>query len=749
MFPAYFWKLLRYSLFLGALPIIVFGFFSYYHASSALQKKVNEGNLQVLSQTQMSVEQLLYTVDYAATQLISSGLTSIALNEVTSYQQAEILRDLSYELHRLQFVEFGMSNASLVNMDYGWKISNDGFELLSDARDREMILDYGGRASYSFWEQREKEVDFVKKLPSMLNAKSPKGLLILEIPNKKFADLISKQSLLGEVTILDPGFREIASANIEGIDQGILERLRENKDIQQGSLKVKVGGKGQIVTYIRSSYNGWTYVSVIPFVEISRESRSIGWFTLFTCIAIIAFTAVTAYWMSGRIYSPIRRIYEAALSVNRKESSEYDARDELGYINTRLRQLSINEAQMEEQIRRQLSQLKAFFVQRLFLRQITRVELHDKLGVYGFPKTWKRLSVLTLQIDTLEGTSYKEIDYELLTFAIGNIIEDLVPEGQRLNPISMDSSQVVVIFDDKPMESEFRKELWLIAEKIKSHVKQFLKIDISVGISRPYQDLLKTPDAYEESLTALQHRIRLGVGLILFIDEISNLDKGATLYPRMAEKTLLDAVRSGNREEARASLNEFITEVLSKEPSPQEYQLVLGELLAHLVELLHGTGRTVGQVFGERSILEHLFTKRTSEEIRRWLYDTVIMPVMDVLDQYRSIQGVNIAESVIQMIHEEYGTDLELETCAARLNFHPVYVGRVFRKETGLSFSDYLSKYRLNQAKNLLKETDMKISEIAEHLSYQSSATFIRYFRKIEGLTPGQYREKHALQDYR
>ncbi|TBL78520.1 hypothetical protein [Paenibacillus thalictri] len=39
MFPAYFWKLLRYSFFLGAVPIIVLGFFSYYKASDALQKK--------------------------------------------------------------------------------------------------------------------------------------------------------------------------------------------------------------------------------------------------------------------------------------------------------------------------------------------------------------------------------------------------------------------------------------------------------------------------------------------------------------------------------------------------------------------------------------------------------------------------------------------------------------------------------------------------------------------------------------
>ena len=50
--------------------------------------------------------------------------------------------------------------------------------------------------------------------------------------------------------------------------------------------------------------------------------------------------------------------------------------------------------------------------------------------------------------------------------------------------------------------------------------------------------------------------------------------------------------------------------------------------------------------------------------------------------------------------------------------------------------------YRMDMAKKWLKETDMKIAEIAERLQYNNSANFIRSFRKIEGTTPGKYREE-------
>jgi two-component system response regulator YesN len=84
-----------------------------------------------------------------------------------------------------------------------------------------------------------------------------------------------------------------------------------------------------------------------------------------------------------------------------------------------------------------------------------------------------------------------------------------------------------------------------------------------------------------------------------------------------------------------------------------------------------------------------------------------------------------------------------LEECASRLNYHPVYVSRILKKETGLSFSEYLSRFRMSMAKKWLTDTEMRVSEIANRLNYTNSSTFIRYFNKSEGITPGQYRKAH------
>jgi YesN/AraC family two-component response regulator len=121
----------------------------------------------------------------------------------------------------------------------------------------------------------------------------------------------------------------------------------------------------------------------------------------------------------------------------------------------------------------------------------------------------------------------------------------------------------------------------------------------------------------------------------------------------------------------------------------------------------------------------------------------VMLPFLNHLEHKLEQQYQSISSQIIHLIETGFGTDLTLEVCARRMNYSPNYLTKVFRKETGVNFSDYLADYRMKMAKRWLIDTDMKISEIAEKLKYNTPANFIRYFRKMEGTTPGQYRENY------
>ena len=93
-------------------------------------------------------------------------------------------------------------------------------------------------------------------------------------------------------------------------------------------------------------------------------------------------------------------------------------------------------------------------------------------------------------------------------------------------------------------------------------------------------------------------------------------------------------------------------------------------------------------------------------------------------------------------IGEHQTEDLSLGQVAHAVNMSSFYFCKLFRKATGLNFTDYLSRLRIEKAKNLLLNPNLRISEIAYKVGFQSLTHFNRVFKKIAGESPTKFREK-------
>lgn len=96
----------------------------------------------------------------------------------------------------------------------------------------------------------------------------------------------------------------------------------------------------------------------------------------------------------------------------------------------------------------------------------------------------------------------------------------------------------------------------------------------------------------------------------------------------------------------------------------------------------------------------------------------------------------------IQYLRDHYAENIQLAALAALEGYNPTYYSEWFKKTTGLAPSAYLRKLRLDEAKNLLTETDLSILHIAQQVGYEHHASLTRLFREHEQLTPAAYRQK-------
>ena len=96
----------------------------------------------------------------------------------------------------------------------------------------------------------------------------------------------------------------------------------------------------------------------------------------------------------------------------------------------------------------------------------------------------------------------------------------------------------------------------------------------------------------------------------------------------------------------------------------------------------------------------------------------------------------------LEYIHAHFNENISLSDVADQLYLSPEYFSRLFKEVTGGNFSIYLINYRLNEAKNLLINTDLRITDISFRIGYNNHSYFSRLYKKYMGMTPEEERKK-------
>lgn len=114
-------KILIYSLLLGSFPTILIGFFSYFIAAKDVEEKVNEGNMHLLNQTRMRVEQVLDSMQRTALQFENSSLLKSVMDSKLSGQDFIKVRELTKEMFNLQ-TQTILNQVYVVNLKHEWVV---------------------------------------------------------------------------------------------------------------------------------------------------------------------------------------------------------------------------------------------------------------------------------------------------------------------------------------------------------------------------------------------------------------------------------------------------------------------------------------------------------------------------------------------------------------------------------------------------------------------------------------------------
>ena len=165
------------------------------------------------------------------------------------------------------------------------------------------------------------------------------------------------------------------------------------------------------------------------------------------------------------------------------------------------------------------------------------------------------------------------------------------------------------------------------------------------------------------------------------------------------------------------------------------------ELTVRLEQKVVATGGA-GRKFNQKeNSVQKLQELKSREEIGRWLWEQT-REISRNVGSAREKPSESVMEKAKEYIRENFQKDLTLDEVSKVVDISPYYFSKLFKQETGENFIEYLTKVRMKNAEELLKDSSYSIKEICTASGYGDPNYFSRIFKKYEGVTPSEYRER-------
>lgn len=313
--------------------------------------------------------------------------------------------------------------------------------------------------------------------------------------------------------------------------------------------------------------------------------------------------------------------------------------------------------------------------------------------------------------------------YTLETFAIGNVLNDVLSEYER-TVFFKDSQNRWIILTGID-------NVYELAQSIYYNIKNYQKFDVAIGIS-------ERMNYFEEIYSAYQNAMK--VFRIQTLSDNSDLNcdfSSSESNGYMSAEQMASLLFKQDEEAMARAVQHFVRDtVMLAETKGREDVIrnVLNYISQIHVSLSEITKKELEEI--PMSIWEAVDDCKTIEEYQK-LLTTYFRKLSSDLFAPKTNAYV---ERAIEKIRGSYMEGITLNEVANDLLIHPVWLSQVFKKETGKTFTEYLLDLRINRAKVLLRETSMKIYEIALEVGYQDLQHFGSLFKKKTGETPKEFR---------
>lgn len=754
------------------------GSYGYYQSISIIKNEVNKAHQASLLQFQKIVDEKIKSMERTCSEINLNRRNTSLMNSETSLDPIhkitamQLMKDINAHNVANDWIEdifiYYKNNAFVLTSRTKYNLSefyqfHDIFQNMSYEEFIELIDGNHNREYLTLAQTKEngekiKQTLFIQSLPMGSRDDSLATIIITINQDKLYQMLINANWMNeGQAFIINDDNVVVAQT-----DAMMLPPSIQYDKLVAYNQYIDRDGESIVVSHVDSEATGWKYIFLVPKNIYLKKLLYMKNIIIITIMACLVIGTIIAYWLSKRNYRPLSRTIKSIEKIKastkwKKEDNEYQ------YIEKLVKKLSDEYQDSNSQLNKQKKIMKNNYLIKLLkgkynLQDQEIEQLKKKLDINFLFENFTVVAFRVeeyISVDTevdLNNGSFNKI--ALTLFVIKNVVEELltIQQHQQCYVIEVDEMLIAIIDFGRSEERSLRIDLLQRIQEAKEFFENKMGIYLTMGISGIHKEAIHISDAYKQALEAIEYRILVGDKRIIEYDKIEyGEDAVHACYDFILdEQKFINAIKVNDFKSAKQVLdtifkNNFVRSIPIELAKRRMMSIV--DLMTHAVQELDLGDKQDGskQVdIDKQQQIDLLLQCQTVNQLQQEM-NRILIQIDESLQNYKELNEHSVLKRIKAFIKKEYSNfDMNVGFVADEFQMDATYLSRVMKKDIGKSMLEFIHDVRLSEAKKLIQETDLSIKEIGEKVGYINPQTFIRVFKKYEGITPGKYKELHS-----
>ncbi len=765
--------LITYSL-LTLIVSLIIGVMGFYYFSRNYNKSIEQLDRKLLEHVRGNIEELVLN----KTSKVYLDLTDAVLGESVLYffnyplygnyfnvanahQSLQKLVNTNPDLIQSIFVYYRENNmlisstAGLTRLDSGKNDTYSKIDWLTAMQDMpEKTLWYGTRLAPLSFDLPNSWVNIfslVKTYP-LVSSQSYKGFVAINLYETAISDIIQELApAQGNTLFVIDGEGRVISHKDKSILNTVLpknsyvEKILSSPE-EQGSFFDRIDGNEQVVSYTSLANTGWKLVKVDSLKLFYSESRAIGIKLLIVCCGSILVGFLLSVLFSNRIYSPLRTILNTISRSYLSSASGYTsagAVNEYEYIDKSFKNISVEINELRHTLDKNYPIIKYKLVNALFHDSMeSSSDLEEYLNMLQMSHLHPVFCCAVLELDAGQLQNALPEQRHFIKYMIIEHFENQKEQDIIFLASEVSNTQIGVVVN--AASGDCYAKVCVILEGILDRLLKEYFLSVKAGIGSFSESLPDARNSFRQAGSYLKYAYFLPERRLFYGEELIKREENSSELPDYLLINFESALENKNYKDTMEVVAGFAA-MASQGPysSEQCHQMLIR--LIHILSRYTRNAPFSGQP-REKGSLYHKFTQLLNiQDLQKWLSD-YIRTVIKPQDSDVTISNAAVSQ-VVDYIDNHLASEISLEQLATLVYLEPTYLSRLFKNETGMTYSDYITFKRMELSKKLLLETRMKINDIALKSGYSNPSYFNMKFKAYSGMTPKQYRMSRSLKE--